>query len=142
MPSSHMMVCSTPTHLQVYTVQCTTVDDGSGVISCVQWRKTRDSSEGLYVAGIGQLVSVLGQIDDFREERLVRVANISEPLILHSSIHSTPYTLLRTLHSLHSTPYTLLHTLHSLHSTPYTLLHTIPYFTEGCVSVVCLCWCV
>ena len=100
----------------------------------MQWRKTRDSSEGLYVAGIGQLVSVLGQIDDFREERLVRVANISEPLILHSI-------LLHTLYSIHSTPYTLLHTLYSIHSTPYTplpytLLHTLV------LSVVCLCWCV
>lgn len=54
------------------------VDDGSGVVSCVQWRKTKDSSEGIYLARIGQLVSVLGQVDEFRDERQLRVTTISE----------------------------------------------------------------
>lgn len=54
------------------------VDDGSGVVSCVQWRKTKDSSEGIYLARIGQLVSVLGQVDEFRDERQLRVTAISE----------------------------------------------------------------
>ena len=54
------------------------MDDGSGVVSCVQWRKTKDSSEGIYLARIGQLVSVLGQVDEFRDERQLKVTTISE----------------------------------------------------------------
>ena len=60
---------------------CVLVDDGSGVLSCVQWRRTKDSSEGLYVASLGQLVSVLGQAEEFREERQLRVTAISESCV-------------------------------------------------------------
>ncbi|CAI8034072.1 CST complex subunit STN1 [Geodia barretti] len=52
------------------------VDDGSGVVSCVQWRKTRESSEGIYQPGIGQLVSVLGTVDQFRDQRQLKVTAI------------------------------------------------------------------
>ena len=57
---------------------CVLVDDGSGVVSCVQWRKTRESSESIYQPGIGQLVSVLGTVDQFRDQRQLKVTAISK----------------------------------------------------------------
>ena len=57
---------------------CVLVDDGSGVVSCVQWRKTRESSEGIYQPGIGQLVSVLATVDQFRDQRQLKVTAVSK----------------------------------------------------------------
>ena len=59
---------------------CDLVDDGSGVVSCVQWRKTKDSSEGIYQPRIGQLVSVLGNVDQFRDEKQIKITAICESL--------------------------------------------------------------
>ena len=55
----------------------TAVDDGSGVLSCTQWRKTEDSNEGLLVPAIGQLVSMFGRVEEFRGEKQLRVTAIS-----------------------------------------------------------------
>ena len=55
---------------------CVSVDDGSGVLNCTQWRRSKDSSDGLYVPEIGELVSVLGQVEEYREEKQLRVTAI------------------------------------------------------------------
>ena len=52
------------------------VDDGSGVLSCTQWRRSEDSSEGLYVPSIGQLVSVFGRVEEYRAEKQLKVSAI------------------------------------------------------------------
>lgn len=52
------------------------VDDGSGVLSCTQWRRSEDSSSGLYVPSIGELVSVFGRVEEYREEKQLRVTAI------------------------------------------------------------------
>ena len=52
------------------------VDDGSGVLNCAQWRRSKDSADGLYVPDIGQLVSVFGQVEEYREEKQLRVAAV------------------------------------------------------------------
>ena len=54
------------------------VDDGSGVLSCCQWRRSEDSEEGLYLPSIGQLVSVFGRVEEFRGERQLRISAIGK----------------------------------------------------------------
>lgn len=54
------------------------VDDGSGVLSCCQWRRSEDSEEGLYLPSIGQLVSVFGRVEEFRGEKQLRVLAIGK----------------------------------------------------------------
>ena len=58
------------------------VDDGSGVLSCTQWRRSEDSSEGLYVPSIGQLVSVFGRVEEYRAEKQLRVSAIGSTALL------------------------------------------------------------
>ncbi len=53
-----------------------TVDDGTGVISCTQWRVTEDSDEGLTLPTLGGLVSVWGKLSEFRSERQLTVTNM------------------------------------------------------------------
>lgn len=52
------------------------VDDGRGVISCVQWRNHEDSDEGLYVPALGELVSVQGRISEYRGQRQIKITHI------------------------------------------------------------------
>ena len=83
-----------------------TVDDGTAVISCVQWRKSDDSDQGIFVPTLGQLVSVFGKISEFREERQLTVSSIcpetdpnTEPLFwmevikLKREVYSKPFVL-------------------------------------------------
>ena len=49
------------------------VDDGSGVISCCQWRKVTDSDQGLVIPSLGQLVSIYGRLSEFRGNRQIKV---------------------------------------------------------------------
>ena len=56
---------------------CYAVDDGSGVLSCCQWRRSEDADEGIHIPALGDLVSVLGRVEEFREERQLRVFAIS-----------------------------------------------------------------
>ena len=63
-------------HSGVCVCVCVSVDDGSGVLNCTQWRRSKDSSDGLYVPEIGELVSVLGQVEEYREEKQFRVTAI------------------------------------------------------------------
>ena len=83
-----------------------TVDDGTAVISCVQWRKSDDSDQGIFIPTLGQLVSVFGKISEFREERQLTVSSICpetdpniEPLFwmevikLKREVYSKPFAL-------------------------------------------------
>lgn len=80
-------ICAVLMHTSQYVCMCVcmylyvcicSVDDGSGVLSCVQWRITKDTSDGLYVPDIGLLVSVYGQVGEYREEKQLRVTAIGE----------------------------------------------------------------
>ena len=55
------------------------VDDGTGVITCCQWRVVEDSGCGLTVPVLGQLVSVFGRVSEFREEKQIKVSAIRIP---------------------------------------------------------------
>lgn len=60
-----------------YFLHCArSVDDGSGVLSCTQWRRLEDSSDGLYIPSIGELVSMFGRVEEFRGEKQLRVSAI------------------------------------------------------------------
>jgi len=90
-------------HTHTHTIQ---VDDGSGVISCCQWRKVVDSDEGMVIPKLGQLVSVFGRVSEYREERQIKVNAITieedpnaEPLhwleVIHlkRTVYSKPFSL-------------------------------------------------
>lgn len=82
------------------------VDDGTGVISCIQWRKVDDSDEGLTIPTLGQLVSVFGKVTEFHNERQLTVSSVCletdpnvEPLFwmevikLKREIYSKPFVI-------------------------------------------------
>lgn len=54
------------------------VDDGTGVLSCTQWRVERDSDRGLFIPELGRLVSVWGKLSEFRGEKQLTVSAIVE----------------------------------------------------------------
>lgn len=66
----YMYVCCLLTNV------CCLVDDGSGVLNCTQWRRLEDSSSGLYIPIIGELVSVFGRVEEYRGEKQLRVTAI------------------------------------------------------------------
>lgn len=56
----------------------TLVDDGTGVLSCTQWREQEDSDRGLYIPSLGQLVAVWGKLSEYKEVRQLTVTTIAE----------------------------------------------------------------
>lgn len=54
------------------------VDDGTGVLSCAQWREKDDSDEGLFIPKLGQLVSVWGKVSEYRDVKQLTVTTIAE----------------------------------------------------------------
>ena len=83
-----------------------TVDDGTAVVSCTQWRVEKDSDQGIVIPELGQLVSVWGKISEFRREKQLTVTTMvqqkdpnAEPLhwleVVHlkKTVYSRPFTL-------------------------------------------------
>ena len=56
---------------------CVIVDDGSGVIICCVWFNKVSSTEELDQYELGDLISVCGRMNIFREEREINVDVIS-----------------------------------------------------------------
>ena len=54
------------------------MDDGTGVLSCTQWREVEDSDEGLSIPRLGQLVAVWGKLSEYREAKQLTVTAIVE----------------------------------------------------------------
>jgi len=84
------------------------VDDGTGVMSCTQWRVEEDSEEGITVLDLGDLVSVWGKLSEFRKEKQLTVMTAVrhkdpnvEPLFwlevthLKRTVYSRPFILPR-----------------------------------------------
>lgn len=78
------------------------VDDGSGVLNCTQWRRLEDSSNGLYVPSIGELVSIFGRVEEYRGEKQLKVTAIGtagDALVLNMSIKPVGMLVARILQS-------------------------------------------
>ena len=84
------------------------MDDGTGVMSCTQWRLVEDSDEGITILELGDLVSVWGKLSEFRNEKQLTVTSIvqqkdpnAEPLhwleVVHlkRTVYSRPFLLPR-----------------------------------------------
>ena len=54
-----------------------TVDDGTGVITCCKWKKQPEDDEKYTSITLGLLVKVDGKIKIFREERQINVEMMS-----------------------------------------------------------------
>ena len=80
------------------------VDDTTGVLLCCQWRKEKDSDEGLFVPKLGQLVSIFGRVSEFRNERQLTITTIfpeddpnvepfhwMEVALLKKTVYSKPF---------------------------------------------------
>lgn len=86
------------------------MDDGTGVLSCTQWREVEDSDEGLFIPQLGQLVSIWGKLSEYRGAKQVTVTEIVEQAdpnaeVLHwlevirlkRTVYSSPFSLPQSL---------------------------------------------
>lgn len=90
----------------MFTVFKFTVDDGTGVMSCTQWRVTEDSDEGITLPTLGSLVSVWGKLSEFRGERQLTVTS----LVQHKDPNVEPLHWLEVAHlkrTIYSRPFIL-----------------------------------
>ena len=90
----------------VCTYVCHVVDDGTGVISCTQWRQEPDSDKGLVIPELGQLVSIWGKVSEYKAEKQLAVTTIVE----HSDPNAEPLHWLEVAHlkkTVYSRPFSL-----------------------------------
>ena len=80
------------------------VDDTTGVLLCCQWRKQKDSDDGLFIPKLGQLVSIFGRVSEFRNQTQLTIMTVFpeddpnvEPLhwmevaLLKKTVYSKPF---------------------------------------------------
>lgn len=82
------------------------VDDGTGVISCTQWRQEADSDKGLVLPELGQLVSIWGKVSEYKAEKQLTVTTIVE----HADPNAEPLHWLEVVHlkrTVYSRPFSL-----------------------------------